>query len=231
MLLEQHYGDPHRILAAYRKEIKGWPLLKPGDSSSYWKFYSFLVKCESIMSRQQWNSLNSPNILCTLTLKLPGNARDKWNRKVLSIRRHRVEDPELADFIDFINDETLLASEPLFSQEALKERSPLKKKVKSYASNTTDKVQEERYDERSKMLRRKRLRYGCYLPVSAEHTAKTCKKRRVCRICAMKHPTGLHGYVPRWKVGGAAENKDSDSNTVKTNFTEMDVKSASANMA
>ena len=48
----------------------------------------------------------------------------------------------------------------------------------------------------------------------------------------MKHPTGLHGYVPRWKVGGAADNsKDGDSDTVKTNFAEMDVISASANMA
>ena len=48
----------------------------------------------------------------------------------------------------------------------------------------------------------------------------------------MKHPTGLHGYVPRWKVGGAADNsKDGGSDTVKTNFAEMDVKSASANMA
>ena len=190
LLLGQHCGDPHRILAAYRKEIKSWPLLKPGDSSSYRKFYNFLIKCDSIMSRQQWNSLNSPDILCTLTSKLPGNARDKWNRKVLSIRRHRAEDPELADFIDFINDETLLASDPLFSREALKvyvekeERSHLKKKMKSYASNTTDKVQEEKdaikemkcpvceekhdldnckqfssmsVDERSKMLRKKKI--------------------------------------------------------------------------
>ena len=142
------------------------------------------------MSRQLWNSLNSPDILCTLTSKLPGNGRDKWNRKVLSIRRHRAEDPELADFIDFINDETLLASDPLFSREALKvyvekeERSHLKKKMKSYASNTTDKVQEEKdakkemkcpvceekhdldnckqfssmsVDERSKMLRKKKI--------------------------------------------------------------------------
>ena len=84
------------------------------------------------------------------------------------------------------------------------------------------------FDERSKMLRMKRFRYGCYLPVSAENTAKTCKKRRVCK---MKHPTRLHGYVPRWKDGGAAANsKDGDSNTVKTNFAERDKKSASANM-
>ena len=94
----------------------------------------------------------------------------------------------MADFIDFINDETLLASDPLFSREALKvyvekdERSHLKKKMKSFASNTTDKVQEEKddikemkcpvcegkhdldnckqfnmsVDERSKMLRKKK---------------------------------------------------------------------------
>ena len=265
LLLEQHYGDPHRILAAYRKEIKGWPSLKPGDSSANPKFYNFSIKCESIMSRQRWNSLNSPDIICTVTSKLPGNARDKWNRKVLSIRRCRVKDSELADFIDFINDGTLLASDPLFSRETLKvyvekeEKSHLKKKMKSYASNTTDKVQEEKddikeikcpvcaekhdldkckqfnkmsVDERSKMLRRKRSCYGCYLPVSAEHTAKTFKKRRVCKICAMKHPTGLPGYVPRWKGGGATDNrKDGDSDTLKTNFAEMDVKSVSANMA
>ena len=30
LVLEQHYGDPHSILAAYRNEIKSWPFLKPG---------------------------------------------------------------------------------------------------------------------------------------------------------------------------------------------------------
>ena len=204
------------------------------------------------------NNNGALGILCTLTSKLPGNARGKWNRKVLSIRRRRAEDPELADFIEFINDETLLASDTLFSREALKayvekeERSHLQKKMKSYASNSTDKVQEEKdaikemkcpvceekhdldnckqfnsmpVGERSKMLRKKELYYGCYLPLTGERTAKTCKKMRVCKICAMKHLIGFHGYVPRWKVGGAADNsKDGDSDTVKTNFAEMDMK-------
>ena len=48
----------------------------------------------------------------------------------------------------------------------------------------------------------------------------------------MNHPTELHGYVPRWKGGGAANNSvDGDSGTLKTNFAEMDVKSASTNKA
>ena len=48
----------------------------------------------------------------------------------------------------------------------------------------------------------------------------------------MKHANGKHGYVPRWKGGGATDNrKDGDSNTVKTNFAEMGMKSVSASMA
>ena len=82
------------------------------------------------------------------------------------------------------------------------------------------------------MIRGKRLCYGCYLPVSAQHTTKTVKKRRVCKICAIKNPSGLPEYVPRWKVGRAADNsKNGDSDTVKTNFAEMNVKSASTTMA
>ena len=70
---------------------------------------------------QQWNSLDTPDILCALTPKLPDNAKDKWNRKVTMIQRSHGREPELSDFIDFIDDETLLASDPLFSPEALKE--------------------------------------------------------------------------------------------------------------
>ena len=71
------------------------------------------------MSRQQWNSLDTPDILCALISKISGNARDKWNRKV--IRRSYGREPGLSDFIDFVDDEALLASDPLFSQEALKQ--------------------------------------------------------------------------------------------------------------
>ena len=53
----------------------------------------------------------------------------------------------MADFIELINDETLLASVPLLSWGGLKEeKSHLKKKMKSYNSSTTDKVQEEKDD-------------------------------------------------------------------------------------
>ena len=75
ILLEQH-GIPHRILAADHREIKAWPLLKPGDPSGYKKFYNFLLKCENIITLQHCNSMDTPEILYMLISKLPGNKRD-----------------------------------------------------------------------------------------------------------------------------------------------------------
>lgn len=68
-LLEQH-GDPHCRLCAYRKEIKSWLILKPGDSVAYRKFYTFLIKFASIMSCQQQNSFDTSDFLVTMMSKL-----------------------------------------------------------------------------------------------------------------------------------------------------------------
>ena len=70
------------------------------------------------MALQHWNSVDTPEVLCMLMSKLPGNTRDQWNRKVLIIRRQQRREPELEDFIDFFDDETQLANDPLFSREA-----------------------------------------------------------------------------------------------------------------
>ena len=67
------------------------------------------------MPRSQWNSLDTPDIPCSLISTFPGNARDKWNRKVMMIRRYHEREPELSDFVDFVDGEILLASDPLFS--------------------------------------------------------------------------------------------------------------------
>ena len=59
-------------------------------------------------------------------------------------------------------------------------------------------------EDRSKFLVKNKLCYGCYMPISSEYNARSCKQRRVCTICKEKHPTGLHGYKhPRkadWEI-------------------------------
>ena len=114
-LLTERFGDPHIITASYRKEIKQWPQIKAGDAGAYRRFQNFLVKCENIDHLQSWNVLNTPDIICMLLSKLLGSARDKWSRKVLTIQRRGNREPEMAGFIQFVNDETLIVTDPVYS--------------------------------------------------------------------------------------------------------------------
>ena len=48
-MMNERYGDPHKILAAYRKEIKDWPIVKAVDISESKRFFNFLIKCRSLV--------------------------------------------------------------------------------------------------------------------------------------------------------------------------------------
>ena len=49
ILLCRRYRDQHTILASYKKEVKEWPQVKVGDAAGFYKFYNFLLKCQSII--------------------------------------------------------------------------------------------------------------------------------------------------------------------------------------
>ena len=57
LLLEESYGDPDRLLASYRKEIKQWQPLKIGDATSFRRFSNFLVKCQNVTRRTKLGQL------------------------------------------------------------------------------------------------------------------------------------------------------------------------------
>ena len=114
-------GDPHKILTAYRQEIKKWPQLKPGDTVAYRKFFCFLIKCESLADETNWSVLNSLELLCMLISKLATSRGDNCNRKVQSVCRWHKREPDLAELIHFVDEETQLVNDPLYSWEAVQQ--------------------------------------------------------------------------------------------------------------
>ena len=46
---------------------------------------------------------------------------DRWNKTVQAIRRKQIRDLDLQDSIQFVEKETTLMNDPLFSREALHE--------------------------------------------------------------------------------------------------------------
>ena len=65
--------------------------------------------------------MDAPEMLGMLIAKLPGGLIDRWNRNVQVIREGHLREPDLQDLIKFVEEETVLINDPLFSRETLHE--------------------------------------------------------------------------------------------------------------
>ena len=80
-----------------------------------------------------------------LLSKLQGSARNKWSRNVLKIRRSHKREPDLTDFIHFVNNERFIVIDPIFPKEAVeqymdKKPDSRRTKVSSFATKDDGKV-------------------------------------------------------------------------------------------
>ena len=58
-------------------------------------------------------------MLCTLISKLAMSVGNRWNRRIQFTRKNQLREPDLADFIKFVEEETELGNDPLHSREAV----------------------------------------------------------------------------------------------------------------
>ena len=238
-LLEKRFGDHHRILAEYRKQLREWKPLKSGDGAAYRKFYSFLLKCSCLVDGRLWSALDSTDNLRTILSKLPGATRDRWNRKVLHIRT-KLREPDLNDLISFVDNENVLVNDPLYSRDALNDivvnnpsqDSKYPGKIKTYNVNhhvTTCACCGKNHEldvcntfnnkdlrDRIKIIMKSRLCFGCF---SKSHIIKDCRYRKTCHKCNEKHPTSIHGFTPKKLEDRGKGLKSGTTNRRKTDST------------
>lgn len=78
-LLEEHFGNEHKITAAYMEKVLNWPVLKPEDVKSLQAYALFLRECCNAMGDVQYmRELDMPGNMRTVILKLPYKLREKW---------------------------------------------------------------------------------------------------------------------------------------------------------
>ena len=76
-----------RYWQVIEEKFKNDPSIRAGDATAFRQFYNFILKCDSVISLQNWNALDSPETLSVMISKFPRHIRYKWNRKVLSLRK------------------------------------------------------------------------------------------------------------------------------------------------
>ena len=171
-----------------------------GDAAGFRKFNNFFVPCENVTGRDNWNFLDNPDITCFLLSELPGVLLDRWNRRVFNMRRNNTMEPSLSDLILFIDGETTLLNDPLFSRDAVsqhqekKEKYDQKKKENTFLAKTDIKANE------SFKLKAQKEEIEClvcgkshgiedceyFLKLFIEERSKMIFKKKLCYVCYQK---------------------------------------------
>ena len=118
-LLEKQYGDPHRLLASYRRKIKQMSKIKYEDVVAFKRLFNFLIKCQTMSYGTSKNPLDSPDVICMILSEFSGHLQDSWNINALRIRRTDTRELELLDLTNFNEDEMIIVNDPLFPKEAV----------------------------------------------------------------------------------------------------------------
>jgi len=75
-----------------------------------------------IVRGEYWNTLDSPENLCNIVTNFLAIVVIVGIVFELYLRKENLREPHLDDLITFVNEELTLASNPLFSREALEEK-------------------------------------------------------------------------------------------------------------
>ena len=100
-------------------------------------------------------------MLCALISELPMSVGDRWNRRVQFTRKNQPREQDLTDFIKFVEEETELFNDPLYSREAVDQHTARKQRERNNFSKR-DRGSETlaiQLEEDSKEKRIKRMLY------------------------------------------------------------------------
>ncbi|XP_066912660.1 uncharacterized protein [Clytia hemisphaerica] len=223
-ILKKRFGNPHLILSAYRNQIKNMQSLRFSNPKGFREFLNHLTKWQTFYCDHS-NVLDSPETIRLLLEKLPPPLIDRWNRKAMILRQSNATEPTLKHFVAFMEQETTLVNDPLYSRHAIGKDSSPKQLEKGHSRNSrrsfktaatkneqTPRIKicpfcEQQHDaedcpvilakdinQRSIMIRSKKLCFGCLQKMTHDHNARTCTRRRTCKVCRSKHATILHGF-------------------------------------
>ena len=70
-------------------------------------------------------------MLCALISELPMSVGDRWNRRVQFTRKNQPREQDLTDFIKFVEEETELFNDPLYSREAVDQHTARKQRERN----------------------------------------------------------------------------------------------------
>ena len=113
--LVRRFGDKYKISEAFKRKIRDWPVIRPGDGEGLQKS-DFLQHCDTAMASISYlRSLDSAEENKNFLRKLPRYITNRWSRKVDQSLFESEEGnyPSFSEFSKFITHEARTACGPV----------------------------------------------------------------------------------------------------------------------
>lgn len=114
-LLQNHFGNPLKIAAAYMEKVFMWPGIKSEDVKAL-QSYSLLLRvcCNALERSLSVYELDAPINMQTVIKKLPYKLRDRWRDVACDLQERLHRRVNFCDIVEFIERQVKIASDPLF---------------------------------------------------------------------------------------------------------------------
>ncbi|KAK3724970.1 hypothetical protein QZH41_005872 [Actinostola sp. cb2023] len=120
-LFDHRFGNPVHVAESYKASLRKWPQISDGDGDGLQQFSDFLVRCkEAMKTMQSMDDLDTAQTILQASAKLPSYAGVKWCRHAHEAQTKKKRTVTFRDFAKFVQEESELANDPIYSPDALK---------------------------------------------------------------------------------------------------------------
>ena len=119
--LGQRFGSPITIAEAVKVRVKKWTQINDGSSAALQDVADCLIHCEEEMRISDVIAdLDSSHVLQESCVKFPSYSCIKWCRQAHDMQMNLKKQVKVHDFVIVVREEAELATDPIFSPDALK---------------------------------------------------------------------------------------------------------------
>lgn len=138
-LLQEHFGNEHKIARAYMDKALAWPSIKPDDTKSLQAYTLFLQGCCNAMEDVNYmKELDMPSNMLIIIKKLPYRLRDKWRTVACDFQVKYNQRATFKDVVDFLERQVRILTDPVFGD--IKDTPAVSKEIRRFKSQPQPRI-------------------------------------------------------------------------------------------
>lgn len=113
-LLQEHFGNEHKITTSYMEKALSWSAITTDDTNALQTYTLFLRGCCNTMHHAYMLELDIPANMLVIIKKFPYWLRDKWRTVACDIQENNNQRATFKNMVDFLERQLKIAKDSVF---------------------------------------------------------------------------------------------------------------------